>query len=489
MSLKSRIISGGMLVGLSQAFIMALSFGRNVIIGRIVSIPDMGIAATIALALQIVESASEMNVNQLIIQSKEGDDPRLQSNAHTFMVLRGLITALILVISGGPLARLFGVPDAAWAFRMMALAPLIRGFVHQDLWRYHRAMNFGPLVRVELVSQTVALLAAWPLAKWLGDYSVMLWVILIQVAIVAIMSHIANERPYRLGMDFNYVMNILRFGWPLLINGILILFLNYGDRFVIAAFPAYSMTDVGLYMVASSVTLMPTLLVCKLASTIILPALAKEQDNPDRFLAQFRMITRAVGFAAILQTVLLIISGPSVVVLFFGEKYVPVAAFFGWLAAGAGVRVLRLSPTLGALALGDSQNTLNANIARCSGFAIAIVAASLGAGLQWLAIAGFLGELISLIVSAASLAYRRAVFDPSLVLATVLLLLAISVSMGLFYLICGQEVSLVVPLLVGFGMGTGMILACILSFEGPRKKLYKLVFETQMARRLILKRP
>jgi len=139
--------------------------------------------------------------------------------------------------------------------------------------------------------------------------------------------------------------------------------------------------------------------------------------------------------------------------------------------------------------LGDSQNTLNANIARCSGFVVAIVAASLGAGLQWLAIAGFLGELISLVVSSLSLAYRRSVFDPSVVFATLLLLLAIAVSMGLFHLICGSELVLVAPLLVAAGVGIVMIAACILYFERPRKELYKLVFEAQIARRLVLKRP
>ncbi|HEY0981533.1 oligosaccharide flippase family protein, partial [Schlesneria sp.] len=191
MSLKQRMISGGMQVGLSQLISMGLSFGRNIVIGRILSIEDMGIASTIALALQVIESASDINVNQLMIQSKDGDDPQLQANAHTYTLLRGVITAAVLLLLGGPLARLFGVPDAAWAFQLMALAPLIRGVWHQDLWRYHRAMRFGPLVRVEILSQVLALLASWPLAIWLNNYSVMLWVILIQASVVAILSHIA----------------------------------------------------------------------------------------------------------------------------------------------------------------------------------------------------------------------------------------------------------------------------------------------------------
>ncbi|WP_373651792.1 MULTISPECIES: oligosaccharide flippase family protein [unclassified Schlesneria] len=449
MSLKQRMISGGMQVGLSQLISMGLSFGRNIVIGRILSIEDMGIASTIALALQVIESASDINVNQLMIQSKDGDDPQLQANAHTYTLLRGVITAAVLLLLGGPLARLFGVPDAAWAFQLMALAPLIRGVWHQDLWRYHRAMRFGPLVRVEILSQVLALLASWPLAIWLNNYSVMLWVILIQASVVAILSHIANERPYRLGLDRTNGISILKFGWPLLINGVLMMLLNYGDRFVIAAFPTYTMTDVGLYMIASSVTFMPIMLLTKLGTTIILPVLAREQDDAERFNNRFRMITRIVGFVAIAQTVLLIIAGPAAVTLCFGEKYLPVAAFFGWMAAGTGVRVLKLAPTLGALAYGDSLNTLLTTVARCTGFGIAIAAASMGADLSWLAIAGLLGEIISLVVSMLSLAYRRSVFDLTLVTWTVLLLLAIAISMGIFQMIGGAEAGwMVVPVTV-----------------------------------------
>ena len=356
MSLRNKMISGGVLVGVSQVANMALSFARNVIIARAISLADMGIAATIALALAIVESASEMNVNQLLVQSKNGGDPKFQATAHSFNAMRGVITALILAISGGPLARLFGVPQAAWAFQLMAIAPLIRGFAHQDVWRYHRDLRFGPLVKIELISQIVALLATWPLAARLGDYSVMLWVILIQVSVVTLLSHLFQDRLYQFGLERAYIFQIISFGWPLLINGILIIMLNYGDRVVIAAFPKYSMADVGLYMVASSVVLMPTLLICKLAGTILLPTLAKVQDDRQVFDSQFRKITAVVGVAAVLQTVLLIIAGPSLVVLCFGEKYIPVAAFFGWLAAACGIRVLRLSPTIGALALGDSTN-------------------------------------------------------------------------------------------------------------------------------------
>lgn len=473
MSLRRHMITGGMLIGLTQVAIMALSFGRNVIIARVVSVADMGIAATIGLALMIIEAASDMSVNQLIVQAKDGDDQELQASAHTFMALRGLITAMILGVAGGPLARLFHVPQAAWAFQLMAIAPLIRGFAHQDLWRYHRHMHFAPLAGAELISQTVALIAAWPLAIWARDYSVMLWVILIQVTVMTIISHVMNERTYRLGANKVYMRRIIGFGWPLLFNGILILILNYGDRAIIAAFPAFSMADVGLYMVASTVVLMPTMLVQKIAGTILLPALAKAQDDRGRFISQFKMITGGVGLIAILQTILLTIAGPSLVVLFFGDKYGPVASFFGWLAAACGVRVLRLSPTIASLAGGDTRNTLIANIARISGFGIALVAAALDGGLIWFAFAAFLGELVSFVVSFVAFAYQSSIIESTSLFIMVFLLIAIALSMGLFEAVRGPDVMWIIPFAVALLAGVIATLFATWIFVPVREEMQR----------------
>lgn len=474
MSIKRRIISGGMVVALSQLVSMAMSFGRNVIIARVVSLEDMGIASTIALALAIVESASDMSVNQLMIQATDGDDSRLQDTAHTFLALRGIITSVILLATGGPLAALFGIPQAAWAFQLIAVAPLIRGLVHQDLWRYHRHMKFWPLAAGEIISQLVSLISAWPITLWTRNYSAMLWVLLIQVGVLFLWSHIVSERSYRTGFDRNFSQRILKYGWPLLINGILIIVLNYGDRAVIGLFPTSTMADVGLYMVATSVVLVPTNLICKLASTVLLPSLAATQENRPRFTAQFETITVGIGLAAMLQSILLIVAGPSLTVLFFGEKYIPVTSFFGWLAAAAGVRVLRLIPVVGALSVGESQNALIGNIARCTGLFVGVVAASLGGGLHWFAIAAFLGELISYFVSLLALARRTSVRSSQTSLLTVLVMLAIGISLATQSILQNLEASWLMPSIVAVGMEVVVLLVAVWMLAPLREELARL---------------
>ena len=47
--------------------------------------------------------------------------------------------------SPGQRRGFMGVPEAAWAYRILAFMPLVRAFTHFDIWRLNRQMVFWPL--------------------------------------------------------------------------------------------------------------------------------------------------------------------------------------------------------------------------------------------------------------------------------------------------------------------------------------------------------
>src|SRR5262249_16026779 len=156
-----------------------------------------------------------------LIQAKDGDDETFQNTAHFLAAVRGIWNSLLFLVLGGPLSVLFGIPRAAWVFQCLALVPLATGFSHLDLIRRHRELQFGPFIRVELGSNTVALLFAIPLALWLRDYSAMLWILNIQAISYCVASHLVAERSYRWAWRRDYMKRMFSFGWPLLVNGLL----------------------------------------------------------------------------------------------------------------------------------------------------------------------------------------------------------------------------------------------------------------------------
>jgi len=403
------VLTGGLTVGSGQVLTQALSFMRNVIIARLISPADFGIAAMFAMTFSLLDMISNVSADKLLIQAEDGDAPSLQNTAQLIHFGRGLMNSLIIFALAFPIAHLFGVPQARWAFECLALAPLLRGFIHLDTFRLQREMRFRPAVTVDVGSQILVTVAALPLAFWLRDYSAMLWVLILQAASAAIMSHVVAERPYGWTWDGARARRIFSFGWPLLVNGILLFIIMDGDRFMIGSahhlFPrsTLSLADLGVYSVAFAVTMGPAMLILNVSGPVFFPLLSRTQEFREQFERRYSACAQFLCVAAAAAAIPFVLLGGWLVVTIYGAKYAAASGFIAWLSGMWSLRVVRAAPTMAALALGDSKNSMYSNIARTVALAGALTAVAIGAGLVWIAVSGFGGELFALLVCLARL--------------------------------------------------------------------------------------
>jgi O-antigen/teichoic acid export membrane protein len=401
-SIKGQILKGGVNLAAGQIFIQICSFVRNVIIARLVSPADFGIASMFAISLSLIEMISNLAAEKLIIQDFEGDSERFQATIHCLQFVRGCLIGLLLFSIAGPLARLFGVEDARWAFQWLGSIPFIRGLIHQDMIRLQRQMRFGPSILVEAGVSMVVTIAAYPLGIWLGDYSAMLWIIVAQAGIGTLGSHIVAERHYRWAFDKNTISRLLIFGWPLLINGLLMFGILQGDRFIIGAADRlfgraiYSLTDLGVYSVAFSLVFAPTMLIANVSTALFLPLLSRVQDSGHSFERRYYFVCQTIALAGGLISIPLIISGEWIIHLIYGPKYANAGSVVAWLAAMQALRIIRIGPTLGAMAKGDTKNAMFSNIVRSIAFVGVVLTAAFGGSLPLIAASGFMGEVFAM---------------------------------------------------------------------------------------------
>ena len=175
MSSSNKIIKGTMVLTISQVITFACRFIRNIIIARILTKEDYGIAATFALTVTTLESITAFSVDKIVVQSKHGEDPTFIAAAHSIQIIRGVLTSLVLFALAFPISYYFKIPDAKWAFMYLSSIPLIRGFAHLDIFSIQRKMIFWPKAFVDTAPQIIITLLAWPVTLWLGDYSALLW--------------------------------------------------------------------------------------------------------------------------------------------------------------------------------------------------------------------------------------------------------------------------------------------------------------------------
>ena len=71
------MLKQGLLLITANILSALLRMVRNVLIARLISVEDFGIASTFAMAVGLVETMSYIGLDRLIIQARDGEEPNL----------------------------------------------------------------------------------------------------------------------------------------------------------------------------------------------------------------------------------------------------------------------------------------------------------------------------------------------------------------------------------------------------------------------------
>lgn len=376
------------------ALAQACSFVRNALIGYGLSRGDFGIAATITIALQMLETLSDLGADRLLMQAADGDDPRLMAAAHTTLVARGVLTGAVLYAGAGLIVAFFAIPQALAAFQIAALVPVIKGFMHLDSRHQQRALDNRSYMLVEVVPQAAAALAALPLIHFAHDYSAVVWLALLQSCLSVASSHLLARRSYRLSFEGRLIRRLVDFGWPIWLSAFPLVVVYQGDRIIVARL--LGMDALAGYSAAFMVAMVPGLIAAKVAHALVLPLLAAVRDDGEVFLQRYLMVFEGVCVAAAAYLVAFVVCGGEVLALAFGHKYSGLDAVIGWLAAMWALRMVQAVPGMVLMSLGDTKPLLTAGIIRASALSLAWAAAWLGFGVTGVAATGVMGEFIAI---------------------------------------------------------------------------------------------
>ncbi len=400
--LASIVFRTAILILSGNATASLLLLVRNLVVARLIPVEDYGIAATFAVVMAMVEMASAFGLQQQIVQSSNGDDPRFQAALQGFQVLRGIGAGAVLFLIADPMARFLGIPEVIWAYQLLALVPVIKAFEHFDIHRLNRQMRFWPLILTGGVPALLSLLLIWPLAAWLGDWRVMLYAILAQISIMALTSHLVAERPYRIVFDRMIMGNSLRFGWPILVNSVLLFLVFQGDKLIVGR--VLGMEALAVFAMGMTLTLTPTLVIAKSAQNFFLPQLSAATGTA-RFPEIANRILSMVTAAALSFLIVILLLGGPVIHMLFGAKYAALIPLLIWFAIGQTLRVAKAGPAIVALALGHTSNAMIANILRILILPLIWMVAEQTGSLLHILIVVVMGEAMSVLIAFYLLAH------------------------------------------------------------------------------------
>lgn len=381
------IVSGSSLTSL-------LTFLRNLLIARLISVEDFGIAATFAIALTVAEMATSFGIHQFIVQDKDGNNPKFQATLQAFNLVRGIVSAAVLFASGHWIAGFMGLPDLGWAYQVLAVVPLCNGLLHYDMFRMVREMNYLPSILATTVPAFLSLCLVWPLSQMFGDFRISLWASVSQFVLMMVVSHLVAKRSYQLRFDRAVIRRAVLFGWPLLINHVLLFAVFNGERLIVGR--ELGMAELGILSMGITLTLTPILILANSTQRFFLPQLSQAQDTPDRFMFLTAVVFQTMLLlGAVFMIAVVFLGGPAVLFL-LGEDYLPLLAILPALGMVQFLRAMQNGTSVIPLSKGQTKIEMFANVVRVAVLPVSWWAATQGVDVLtiiWLAV---LAEILSL---------------------------------------------------------------------------------------------
>lgn len=381
----------------------ALVLLRNVVLARLLSVEQFGIVATFSILMTLVEASQNAGLSRMIVQARDADQGAVQDTLHRAQLLLGIGAALLMALIAWPYALAMGTPSLVVAYLVFAVVPLIKGAAHLDPYRLQRKGRFGPLVLRQLIPQLISVAAIWPLYRWLGDYRVIIGCILINQTFALLFSHLGAERRYRLHDDPVVLARARAFGWPVMINGMLMFFVMNGDRMIVSN--QFGHAALGAFSAAFMLTFMPTTVMARSLQSVLLPRLSRVQDDLPDLQRLYDVTAGLTMLIAVLFVGGIAAIGLPVLMLVFGSKYAVAGPYLVLLAAMQAIRFIRVAPVLAAMARAETRNPLYANLVRGAFIPLSLLVALWTRDVQLMLLAGIAGEIIA---CAASSIWARA---------------------------------------------------------------------------------
>jgi len=390
------LLRGGSIVAGGMAVEVASQLARTLILARLLGAGEFGLVVSINTLVAVVELVGFIGVDRYIVYAPEGGSQAALDAGHTIAALRAVISAAIVLALAIPTAWLIGERANAGSFCWVAAVPLMRGAAHLGVVQMQRSGRFWPASASDGGGAALGAVAAG-VAAWLSPtHTAVLWGLGVQTGAALVLTHwFANATPFRMSLDPRHIRDALRYGLPLMANGVAITVASQLDRIVVGAW--LGVAKLGLYGLCMTLVLQPIAQVLRLSTTALQPPLsaAWHADPEGEFLRLARNFAGSVSLLATIGAAGAACLGAPLVTKLFGHTYAPSDAFFAFTAGALLLRLGRGGLNVLALSIGRTSDLMLSNLAGMSALPIMIIAMMLHPGIEAAAFGAMAGELLA----------------------------------------------------------------------------------------------
>lgn len=326
-----------------------IALARLVVLARLLSPNDFGLAGIAVLTLATVDTFTQPNFESALIQTKADIRPYLDS-AWTVGVLRGIGAFALTLLIAPYAAEFFKTPQATPLIRAIALAILVRSFTNVATVDFRKELEFRKQFAWQFAGRVADFLVAVVAARLLHNaWALVLAFVACDAAKLALSYRLHPYRP-RFAIDRARTRELFAYGKWLLGIGVIVFLVAQMDNAIVGRLAGATM--LGFYQLARRVSNVPATEIGHVVSTVAFPAYSKIQDRTPRLREGFLMALELTSVAALPVAAVIIALAPEITAGVFGAKWLPAVGAIQVLAVWGAVGALQAAADPVLLAVG-----------------------------------------------------------------------------------------------------------------------------------------
>jgi PST family polysaccharide transporter/lipopolysaccharide exporter len=339
-NLGRRTLSGTFWLLAGKFFRQGLFLGRAVILGRLLSPYDFGLAGIGLLAIQLLGILTYSGFGEALIQ-RPRLSPRVLHTAWWVTLVRSTLIAAVLWFCAPIIARYFQEPAATTILQGLAVVQFLGGLPSIGVTLLQKDMKFRDLFQLDawglamdfLVAVIAALIwrNAWALVLGAGAGT------LTRV----IVSYVLYPYQPRLVFDGQAARELFHFGRWLLLGATFYFLISKGTDMMSGMI--FGAAALGLYQMASRFALLPSNHFADMFHQVLFPAYSLMQDDPEKLKTAFLKVLQVATLIIFPLCALMAAAVGPVLPLFLGAKWQEVVSLVPGLVVGGAVQALLLT--------------------------------------------------------------------------------------------------------------------------------------------------
>ncbi|MCW3001747.1 MAG: flippase family protein [Conexibacter sp.] len=330
-SLRGQVFRGLAWKALSQIVGQGGRLAVAVVLARLLSPRDFGLAGMVLVFSSLVLVFSDMALGAALVQRKalsEND----RATAFWTSVAAGVLFTLIGVAVAGPVAHFYGEPDVRLLLVVLSSTFLISSIATTHEALLVRDMQFRAVELRVMVGMLCGAAAGVTTAVMGGGP----WAIIAQQIATALVTTalIVKRSPWRPSLHFSRaaLRDLGSFSGFVLGHRLLYYVHRNADNLLIGRFVGAA--GLGVYSLAYNVMLIPFSRIAGPVQQVMFPAFSRIQDQPERIAELWIRATRVVGAISIPALCGLVVVAPDFVPVVFGDRWrdaVPLIQTLAWV--------------------------------------------------------------------------------------------------------------------------------------------------------------